>query len=154
MTDPDKVTLAECIEWCEGEMRFAETDGRPWGATFARSILSHLRTLAGVEAERDRYRKLDAEAATYVETEICMRTHFTGEPPYVGWKGLGLALREVLDERDRLRAALASVEAGTHVVVPVEPTEAMLRAGWHRAGVSPPRDTYRVMLSARPGAPE
>jgi 3-deoxy-D-arabino-heptulosonate 7-phosphate (DAHP) synthase len=53
-----------------------------------------------------RFFRLDKEAATHVETVICMRTHFTGEPPYVGWKGLGLALSEALDERDRLKAAL------------------------------------------------
>lgn len=47
--------------------------------------------------------KMDSQAATYVESVICMRTHFTGDPPYVGWRGLGLALREALDERDRLR---------------------------------------------------
>lgn len=58
----------------------------------------------------ERFQKLDAEAANYVETVICMRTHFTGEPPYVGWKGLGLALREALDERDRLRAEREEVE--------------------------------------------
>lgn len=52
-------------------------------------------------AEIKRLEKLDREAATYVESVICMRTHFTGQPPYVGWKGLGLALKEVLDERDK-----------------------------------------------------
>lgn len=61
---------------------------------------------AKLEAERDKLRKLDEEAATHVETVICMRTGFTGEPPYVGWKGLGLALTEALDERDSLRADL------------------------------------------------
>lgn len=59
--------------------------------------------LERLRAENERLRRLDAQAATHVETVICMRTHFTGEPPYVGWKGLGLALREALDERDRLR---------------------------------------------------
>ena len=59
-----------------------------------------------LRAERDRYKQLDSEAATYVESVICMRTHFTGDPPYVGWKGLGIALTETLDERDRLREAL------------------------------------------------
>jgi hypothetical protein len=48
--------------------------------------------------------RMDAEAATYVETPIVMRTPFTGETPYVGWRGLGLALREALDERDFLRS--------------------------------------------------
>ena len=55
--------------------------------------------------------KLDREAATYVESVICLRTRFTGEPPYVGWKGLGLALREELDELDTLRARQALKEA-------------------------------------------
>src|SRR5690606_24667877 len=63
-----------------------------------------------LRAENDRLRPLDAQAAPYVETGICMRTHITGEPPYVGWKGLGLALREALDERDRLRAEREEVE--------------------------------------------
>jgi hypothetical protein len=63
-------------------------------------------TIASLEAERDKWRALEKEAATYVETVICCRTGFTGEPPHVGWKGLGLALTEALDERDRLREAL------------------------------------------------
>lgn len=53
--------------------------------------------------ERDRLRKLDREAATHVESVIVLRTRFTGESPYVGWKGLGLALTEALDERDALK---------------------------------------------------
>lgn len=52
--------------------------------------------------EIDRLRQRDTEAAEHVESVICMRTHFTGEEPYVGWKGLGIALREALDERDFL----------------------------------------------------
>ena len=66
--------------------------------------------LERLRAENERLRRLEAQAATHVETVICMRTHFTGEPPYVGWQGLGLALREALDERDRLRAELEQVE--------------------------------------------
>jgi hypothetical protein len=38
---------------------------------------------------------------------ICLKSNrFTGNPPYVGWKGLGLALKEDYDELSRLRAAL------------------------------------------------
>lgn len=59
--------------------------------------------LASLADERDRLARLDREAATYVESVLCMRTHFTGEPPYVGWKGLGLALSEELDDLARLR---------------------------------------------------
>ena len=61
-------------------------------------------TLRALSAERDALRKLDSEAATHVESVIVMRTGFTGDPPYVGWKGLGLALTEALDERDALKA--------------------------------------------------
>lgn len=63
------------------------------------------------KAEKDRLRieeleRLDAEAAEYVESVIVLRTYFTGEDPYVGWKGIGLALTEALNERDALRAEL------------------------------------------------
>jgi hypothetical protein len=46
--------------------------------------------------------RLDAESSA-VEATIVLRTNFTGTGPYVGWKGLGLALREALDERDHLQ---------------------------------------------------
>lgn len=49
-----------------------------------------------------RLQKLDAEAAK-VETIICLRTHFTGDTPYVGWGGLALALTETLDRLTRER---------------------------------------------------
>ena len=38
-----------------------------------------------------------------LEQIIVMRTHFTGDYPYVGTDGLVLALKEALDERDVLR---------------------------------------------------
>lgn len=60
-----------------------------------------------LEDERDKWRDMDTQAATHVETVIAMRTGFTGDAPYVGWKGLGLALTEALDERDALKAELA-----------------------------------------------
>ena len=59
----------------------------------------------------DSFKRLDREAATHVESVICLRTHFTGEQPYVGWKGLGLALNEALDERDQYRTALRAIIA-------------------------------------------
>ena len=56
--------------------------------------------------------RLDREAATHVESLICLRSkRFTGEPPYVGWKGLGLALSQDYDELDRARAALEPTNA-------------------------------------------
>lgn len=48
-----------------------------------------------------------AQARTYVEGPIAGRTKFDGEPPYVGWKGLGLAMEEAFDDRDSLREQLA-----------------------------------------------
>lgn len=64
----------------------------------------HVTALLEEAAKRiEQLEKLDHEAASHVESVICMRTEFTGDPPYVGWKGLGLALNEALDERDALR---------------------------------------------------
>lgn len=62
--------------------------------------------LESLREERDRYKRLDAEAAEHVETFVVMRAPFTGEPPYVGWKGIGQAIREVYAERDAAREAL------------------------------------------------
>lgn len=67
------------------------------------------KTRAELIAERDKWRRLDTEASTHVESVIFMRTHFTGDKPYVGWKGLGLALTEALDERDELRAQVMAL---------------------------------------------
>lgn len=64
---------------------------------------------AADEIERLRARvetleRMDREAATHVESVICMKSNtFTGEPPYVGWKGLGLALEQDYAELKRLR---------------------------------------------------
>jgi len=52
-----------------------------------------------------RWRKLATDAAKYVESVICLRSNrFTGNQPYVGWKGLGLALREDYDELECAKA--------------------------------------------------
>lgn len=57
-----------------------------------------------------KWKIMDASAATHVESVICTRSaHFTGEEPYVGWKGLGLALKQDYDEIDRLREALRNI---------------------------------------------
>lgn len=72
------------------------------------------RIAAAIEAERaesERWQKLEREAAEFVECVICMRSiHFTGDPPYVGWKGLGLALNQDYDELHRRLAALSDNE--------------------------------------------
>lgn len=71
--------------------------------------------LKKLEARVAELERLDREAATHVESLICMRTHFTGEYPYVGWRGLGLALKEHLDtqaaEIAALREAVAKKDA-------------------------------------------
>ena len=111
----------------------------------------------------------DREAATHVESIIAMLTAFTGEPPYVGWKGLGLALSEALDERDRLKAEetrrrdeeLRDVQGHTHAVeAAYDAGFAMCAAEWsHRddliADIGSPAylaDRERALArQARPG---
>lgn len=62
----------------------------------------HLRKqLRLARQQAQQFKRLDSEAAQYVESVIVMRCHnFTGEPPYVGWKGLGLALTEYMNKAD------------------------------------------------------
>jgi hypothetical protein len=88
---------------------FADCDS----VVFAKGILALLQDLATVTrerdealADRDKWRDLEREAAHYCEIPIAMRTNFTGDPPYVGWKGLGLAMTQAFDERDEALAAL------------------------------------------------
>jgi hypothetical protein len=47
----------------------------------------------------------DAKLGQECESLIALKTHFTGEPPYVGNEGVLLALREALDDLKRLRVA-------------------------------------------------
>lgn len=82
-----------------------------------------LATIDALTQERDATRarielleRMNREAGTHVEAVIAMRTDFSGEPPYVGWKGLGLALNEALDERDRLRTERDAARAEAAVV--------------------------------------
>jgi hypothetical protein len=68
--------------------------------------------LTRLTAEVEKWKQLDREAATYVESVIClMSNRFTGNPPYVGWKGLGLALKEDYDELARLTAEVERLTA-------------------------------------------
>lgn len=70
-----------------------------------------------LRAEVEKWKKLDREAATHVESVICMKSNrFTTEPPYVGWKGLGLALTEDYDELSRLRAEVESKNAALRAI--------------------------------------
>jgi hypothetical protein len=50
----------------------------------------------------------DAALGQQCEGLIALKTHFTGEPPYVGNEGVLRALREALDELTRLRAMFAA----------------------------------------------
>lgn len=72
-------------------------------------------------------RKLDSEAAEYVETVIIARCpQFTGELPYVGWKGLGLALNERLDE---LEESMEVIRNLLDIIENRDQTIAQLRRG-------------------------
>lgn len=74
------------------------------------STYAYGRDLRAAADEIEALREQDRKAATHIESPICMRTHFTGEPPYVGWEGLGLAMREKWDRDEaeiaRLRDAM------------------------------------------------
>lgn len=61
----------------------------------------------------------DSEAATYVESQIAMFDRFTGESPYVGWKGVGLALKEELAAKDNRIAELEAAlgEAADDIII-------------------------------------
>jgi ElaB/YqjD/DUF883 family membrane-anchored ribosome-binding protein len=71
------------------------------------TILWYQKEVKSLRAEVEQLLERDRQAATHVESVLVMRTGFTGEPPYIGWIGLGIALNEALDERDRLRAEVA-----------------------------------------------
>lgn len=89
-----------------------ELDGSALAGVTAADLVASLQAeVAAKDARIAERERLDREAATHVEAVICTRTGFTGEPPYVGWKGIGLALTEALDERDRLRAEIAAKDA-------------------------------------------
>lgn len=55
--------------------------------------------------------KHDAVRGQELETVICMHTHFTGEPPYVGTEGLKLAVVECISRAEAAEAKLAQYEA-------------------------------------------
>jgi hypothetical protein len=74
--------------------------------------------LTRLTAEVEKWKQLDREAATYVESVICLKSNrFTGNPPYVGWKGLGLALKEDYDELARLTAEVERLRAALENMV-------------------------------------
>ncbi|NDV50582.1 hypothetical protein [Salipiger sp. PrR003] len=78
--------------------------------------------IKALAAERDKVRRLEAEAATHVEELAVLRTPFTGEPPYVGWKGIGLAIRELIERESTYKKLLLDCVPlngdGTAVLIP------------------------------------
>ena len=85
-----------------------------------------------LRAEVEKWKQLDREAATHVESVICMKSNrFTGDPPYVGWKGLGLALREDYDELSALRARVEKLEGVVNeALIKVENDRTMWTEEW------------------------
>ena len=67
--------------------------------------------IAPVSETRPTYPGLwnDAALGQACEGMIALKTHFTGEPPYVGNEGVLLALREALDELNRLKALPSAI---------------------------------------------
>lgn len=115
-----QIAELDCDWSAFGKSSLPEWDGGPDGVrdyrigiATGRAIAAAIRALPPVaqDGEVQRLRKLDAEAATYIESVIVMRTDFSGKDEYVGWKGLGMSLNEALDERDALRADKAKLEA-------------------------------------------
>jgi len=80
--------------------------------------------LDGANAKIEQMNAIDREAADCVESVICMRSaHFTGEDPYVGWKGLGLALTQDYDDLATKDAALREISAEAGVTTSDMATE-------------------------------
>jgi hypothetical protein len=103
------------FQWCFGQFPAVRYDSGRNGPPYWADVTRYRTRLPGkkarikeLEARVETLSRLDREAATYVESEICMRTDFTGDPPYVGWKGLGLAMVEKFDAD---KALIAELEA-------------------------------------------
>jgi hypothetical protein len=112
------------VETVQALIPVLEIDGAHQAASALTWALERIDTLS----------RLDREAATHVETIICMRTHFTGDSPYVGWKGLGLALREHLDrieaERDAANARADEVLGLLQATAPLGEASFKLPLDW------------------------
>lgn len=96
-----------------GEMPYPEYE-RDQALLKKYGALSPFEVMLQLDAAKQRIEtlaRMDREAATHVEGLICVRTHFTGEPPYVGWEGLGLALTEHLDRQEQRIAELEGENA-------------------------------------------
>lgn len=88
----------------EADELFSELDKDTLGEdriAIFRELLSRIRSLN---------KKID-EWKTNVELPIVMRTHFTGDDPYVGTKGLGLAVEETVDDLLHHKSMLMNIIA-------------------------------------------
>jgi len=88
----------------------ARTFSRAAGATsgYWPSIEAGLAAVAPLLAATSEARELEAA--------ICLHTHFTGEPPYVGTAGLVLAVKECAARIAEMEAALQAVKALTQSI--------------------------------------
>jgi hypothetical protein len=87
-----------------------------------------------------------AEAMTDALVEAVARAIYEVDPhhPRAEWMTEPSTIRDMY--RRRYRAALAAIEAAGHRIVPVEPTEAMVRAAVDSVGIA---EGYRVDRKAR-----
>ena len=110
-----RVTMAAVSE------RLAAAEAAPrcdCGADYRQPVVIHGKScrlreaaaLSAAEAECERLR-LDAKLGVSLEAWICMNTNFTGEPPYVGDRGLLLAISELEQRATAAEQRAAELEA-------------------------------------------
>ena len=114
---------AETIESLREELQNSIPKHEVWDAISEKNAkyipeIERLRkSLAAKDAEIEHWKSLEREAAAYVESVICMYSpNFTGDDPYVGWKGLGLALKRDYEEMNRMREAFKEINAHMRTV--------------------------------------
>lgn len=108
--------------------------------------------ISAKDARIQELESLDREAALHVESIICMRSkHFTGDPPYVGWEGLGIALRQDYDSLAAKDAEIANERQVFHNTQWRQLQEANARTAELEAALREFVDTQGAYIEALPG---